>query len=142
MRMQFWVLLFALVSILIFSCQSVDLGSHIFLMRGDRAEDGIMVICDKGKSYGACVAGSYLIPQNYNAHFDSTGRYREYVRKYAANKNYVLAATFLIGTKKNRYWIVEKKQNLEVRVLGPFEEDAFSKEKQRRNIDLQLQPAW
>lgn len=134
---------FIVISLLsFFSCQSVDLGQHIFLMRGDCAEDGILVVCDSGKRFGECISGTYLIPQNYNAHLDALGKYKEYVSKYAANNTYVLAATVLVNTKETRYWIIEKRKKKSPVVLGPFDEHFFFLEKRSRGIDLQLQSAW
>lgn len=142
MRMKYYRFFIVASLLIFFSCQSIDLGQQIFLMRGDRPEDGILVICNNRKNYGECISGTYLIPQNYNAHFDSFGKYKEYVSKYAVNDAYVLAATILVNTKESRYWIIDKRRNKAPLVLGPLDKNSFFLEKRSRGIDLQLKPAW
>lgn len=90
------------------SCNSNNLGENIYLLEGDRREDRIIVECT-GKSFGDCIVGEYLVPTAYEEHFKN-GKYSEFVDSVKADNDYVIATTVSISNGIKSYWIIDKKK--------------------------------
>ena len=118
------------------------MGDNIYLLEGDRKEDRIIVECT-GKSFGDCIAGTYLIPRNYEQHINN-GNYSEFVDSVKANNDYIIAITVSINNDIKKYWIIDKKRNrlhgtkdnIHSFILGPLDFNSFSEEKRKNDIRL------
>ncbi len=131
----------ALIGILS-GCNSNNLGDNIYSLEGDRNEDRIIVECT-GKSFGDCIAGTYLIPRSYEGHFNN-GNYSEFVDNVKADNNYIIATTVSVDNDVKRYWIIDKKKkrlhrtkdNIHSFILGPLDFDSFLEERRKNDIRL------
>jgi hypothetical protein len=107
------------VMFLVFSCTwwkgvwgDHPLGNHLSLLEGDRKEDRIIVYCPNDNE-NVCHSGIYVVP-TYKRHYDSdTQNYAEYVEAALSNEKWVIVKTVQIKEKKENYWIVSKKFNIE-----------------------------
>jgi len=116
----FFVALPVLIGLLS-SCNSDNLGDNIYLLEGDRREDRVIVQCT-GKSFGDCIAGTYLIPMAYEEHFDKNGDYSKFVDSVKSDNDYVIATTISVSNGIKTYWIIDKKKK---RLSGIKEQHPF-----------------
>ena len=144
----FFVALPVLIGLLS-SCNSDNLGDNIYLLEGDRREDRVIVQCT-GKSFGDCIAGTYLIPMAYEEHFDKNGDYSKFVDSVKSDNDYVIATTISVSNGIKTYWIIDKKKkrlsgikeqhpsknNVHSFVDGPLDLTSFLEEKRKKNIRL------
>lgn len=120
------------------------LGNNLSLLEGDKKEDRIIVYCE-----GDCHGGIYVVP-TYARHYDSNGRYAEYVEMAKSNKEWVIVKTLRIKEKQENYWIISKEFSLakldcskndcdsilQKQVIGPLALKEFQNKLQVLNIDL------
>lgn len=113
-------------------------------MEGDKKEDRIIVYCK-----GDCHGGIYVVP-TYARHYDSNGRYAEYVEEAKSNKEWVIVKTYRIKENQENYWIIDKEFSiakldcstvdcdsiLQRQVTGPLTLNKFQHKLQVLNIDL------
>jgi len=146
--------IFLILILSIASCREMwgdhSLGNNFDLLEGDRKEDRLIVYCT-GKSAGACKGGIPVIP-TYANHYDYKGRYAEYIETAKSNKDWIIAKSIQIKNKKENYWIISKKFDIEnfncdktncdsiiqSHVTGPLNFIDFQNRITRLNIALNL----
>ena len=122
------------------SCREIfsnhSLGSNFSLMEGDKKEDRIIVYC-AGKEENECNGGTFVIPR-YKDHMIN-GKYAEYVETAKSNNNWIIAKTFQMHAKLEKYWIINKNFTIanlncdkincdsiiQSQVIGPLNIDEF-----------------
>ena len=143
---------FLLISLFILFCcysccsffGSYDLGNGFVLLDGDRIEDRIVVFCTP-KENKCCNSGSYVIPKSYAEHM-LNGKYEEYVKRALSNDYWIIAETYKISTKENRFWIIRARnlndkssyEKVKPKVYGPYNYDKFLEKKLSLGIDLKF----
>ncbi len=126
-----------------------NLGNNFSLLEGDRTEDRIIVYCSGRDEINECCTGGTFIIPSYKYHMND-GNYSEYIIAAEYDDKWVIAKSYKIESKQNRYWIlnkdlgnkIEKKKiiNLESLlqefVTGPLDSISFLKKSKEYGINL------
>ena len=126
-----------------------SLGNNFSLLEGDKIEDRIIVYC-AGKEENECNGGTFVVPR-YKDHMIN-GKYAEYVETAKSNNNWIIAKTFQMHAKLEKYWIINKKFNIanlncdkincdsiiQSQVIGPLNINEFQEKTKKLKIDLSL----
>lgn len=139
---------FFLVLLLIYSCNTSNLGDNFFLLEGDKKEDRVIVYCT-GKDEKECHSGIPVIP-TYDKQFKNDA-YAEYVELVKANRDWIIARTISVENNYNNYWILSKDIKVDLdncsgncrdivksNIYGPFSQSNFLNKKRELNIELEL----
>ena len=130
---------------------SHNLGNGLYLLEGDKIEDQIIVYSTNASKIFGASSGRYVLPL-YKNHYDSSGRYKEYVEKAESNRHWIVAKSILVKSKKANYWIINKDFNvdklnfenrnvdsaIQSKIAGPFTLDEFKIETDELHVNLFL----
>ncbi|TKC09088.1 hypothetical protein [Pedobacter frigoris] len=139
-----------LILFFVSSCSQLDnqsLGENLSIWEGDKKEDRAIVYCE-----GNCRGGIYVIP-SYDRHYDSSGRYAEYLIDAKSNADWVIAKTFMIKHDRRNYWIINKEFNInnldcekancdsiiQSKIIGPLDYQTLKEKNKALNINLTLE---
>lgn len=147
MKRLSFIIIVSISFLSLLSCNSENLGDNFALMMGDKEKDNSIVYCTAA-GLGSCNAGTYVVP-TYDLHMQD-GKYAEYVKQAKSNDDWIIAKTYRIPLRIERYWIIDKRVKLnpntcatvncdsilQANVKGPFALEEFDQTKQALNIDM------
>lgn len=151
-----FIALFLTIFTLFFICNcnswgDNDLGNNFSLLGGDRIEETVIVYCtNRDEINNCCAGGIYIIPSDQ--YHTTDGEYSEFIKTVEYNDKWIIAKTFKIETRKNRYWILnadlsnrlsmKNYQNIEKLlqeyVTGPLDSLTFNSTINELKIDLKI----
>ncbi len=123
------------------------LGNNFSLLDGDKKEDRIIVYC-AGNEENECNGGIFVIPR-YRDHM-LNGKYAEYVETAKSNNDWIIAKSFQMNYRQEKYWIINKNFNIknldcdktncdsiiQSHVIGPLNINEFQEKIKKFRIDL------
>lgn len=139
---------FFIVCLLFTSCQELsgkyELGNNLVLLDNDVKEEKIIVFCNAD-----CNGGVYVVP-SYQNHYDTLGRYAEYVENVELDGRWVWVKSWRIQEQSHRYYIIDKSFNLDtvncmyidcdsiiqLYVFGPYTLDEFESKREILNLGV------